>query len=128
MDKHLVSSARATDAVCQEVSAALRQNDLTLAFGTWSHWAELSLWEAATLEGSSPGPRYLGRAQQPAPVKRGLAAPRFKQGRATDFRVQMPSVALRVRKTQKQGRRLQCLERLMKKACSPEFTLSPGHC
>ena len=119
VDHHVVASSRAPDDVCQEVSEALRQNDLSLAFGKWSRHAELSICAAATLEGSSPGPRYLGRAQRPAPVKRSLAAPRFKQGRATDFRVQMPSVALRVRQTQKQGRRLQCLERLMKKACAP---------
>ena len=119
VDNHSIASSRVTDEVHNEISAALRQDDLSLAFQKWSQHAELSIYSAANLEGSEPGPRYLGRAQRPVSVKRSLAAPRFKQGRATDFRVQMPSVALRVRQTQRQGRRLQCLERLMKKACAP---------
>eukprot|EP00435_Cladocopium_sp_Y103_P039448 s2037_g10.t1 len=48
-----------------------------------------------------------------------MAAPRFRFGRPTDFRVQEPSVALRVRQTQKQARRLQTMERLMRKALEP---------
>ena len=53
------------------------------------------------------------------PVKRVLAAPRFKQGRPDDFRVKFPAVALQVRQVQKQARRLQSLERLMRKALQP---------
>ena len=76
---------------------------------------------AIIIEVSPPSRRYLGlgRVQQPVPVKRCLSALRFKQGHPTDFRVQEPSVALRVRQTQKQGRRLQTLERLMRKATAP---------
>eukprot|EP00435_Cladocopium_sp_Y103_P069089 s1031_g32.t1 len=48
-----------------------------------------------------------------------MAAPRFKQGRPTDVHVQEPSVALKVRQVQKQARRLQTLERLLRKALSP---------
>ena len=69
-------------------------DDLSSAFGHWSKHAEESLRQATTVEGSQPGRRYLGRACQPVPVTRCLAAPWFKRGRPTDFRVQEPSVAI----------------------------------
>jgi hypothetical protein len=118
VDHQKVESASVPMELQHAVEQALQTDDLTSAFGQWSKHAEESLRQA-TVEGSHPGRRYLGRACQPVPVKRCLAAPRFKQGRPTDFRVQEPSVALKVRQTQKQGRRLQTLERLMRKATGP---------
>ena len=47
------------------------------------------------------------------PVKRVLAAPRFRAGRKSDFSVKFPSVAVKVRQVQKQARRLQSLLRLL---------------
>ena len=118
VDHQKVESASVPMELQHAVEQALQTDDLTSAFGQWSKHAEESLRQA-TVEGSHPGRRYLGRACQPVPVKRCLAAPRFKQGRPTDFRAQEPSVALKVRQTQKQGRRLQTLERLMRKATGP---------
>ena len=74
--------------------AGFEMDDLSSAFGHWSKHAEESLRQATTVEGSQPGRRYLGRACQPVPVKQCLAAPRFKQGRPMDFRVQEPWVAI----------------------------------
>ena len=119
VDHPKVESASVPIELQHAVEQALQTDDLTSAFGQWSKHAEESLRQATMVEGSHPGRHYLGRACQPVLVKRCLAAPRFKQGRPTDFRVQEPSVALKVRQTQKQGRRLQTLERLMRKATGP---------
>ena len=101
------------------IEQALVEDDVTSAFQLWSACAENVLHGAALHDGQVPCKRFLGRSSRPAPVKRQMAAPRFRFGRPTDFRVQEPSVALRVRQTQKQVRRLQTMERLMRKALEP---------
>ena len=119
VDAHQVRTAQVPQEVYSHVEQAIAQQDLSLAFGLWSKSAETTLWQASTVNGEKPGRKYLGRACKPVPVKRVLAAPRFKQGRPDDFRVKFPAVALQVRQVQKQARRLQSLERLMRKALQP---------
>ena len=119
VDTHQVRTAQVPPDVYSRIEHAIAQQDLSLAFGLWSKSAEETLRQASTVNGARPGRKYLGRACKPVPVKRVLAAPRFKQGRPDDFRVKFPAVALQVRQVQKQGRRLQSLERLMRKALQP---------
>ncbi len=119
VDTHQVRTAQVPPDVYSHIEHAIAQQDLSLAFGLWSKSAEETLRQASTVNGARPGRKYLGRACKPVPVKRVLAAPRFKQGRPDDFRVKFPAVALQVRQVQKQGSRLQSLERLMRKALQP---------
>lgn len=129
VDHHQVKTTRVPRDVQTKVLQAIEQRNVSLAFSIWSQSAEEKLRQASSIDGVLPGRRYLGRANKPVPVRRVLTAPRFKQGRATDFRVQCPAVALKVRQIQKQGRRLQSLERLMRKAVQPcqQAAVSEAH-
>lgn len=118
---HQVHAAQVPDQVLSTVRDAVKCRDLSTAFKVWSQGAENSLLTATTIDGRSPGKKFLGRASRPVPVKRVLAAPRFRQGRTKDFQVQYLSVALQVRQVQEQARRLQSLDRLLKKLGVPTF-------
>jgi hypothetical protein len=97
VDPHQVKTTQA------KVLQAIEQRNVSLAFSIWSQSAEETLRQASTIDGVLPGRRYLGRANKPVPVRRVLTAPRFKQGRATDFRVQFPAVALKGSSSPKTG-------------------------
>eukprot|EP00438_Fugacium_kawagutii_P016812 Skav203771 [mRNA] locus=scaffold206:191880:212068:+ [translate_table: standard] len=98
----------------------LQAGDLSKAFSYWSQGAEDVLVRAARLNDSPvPVRRFSGRAQQLHPVRRPLAAPRFKQGRSSDFCVSHQANTLIVRQVQKQARRLQNLGRLMRSPQRP---------
>ena len=119
LNQAALSLAEVPPQACNAIDQALESDDVTTAFREWSKCAEHAIYMSAAVDGQCPGKKYLGRSSRPAPIKRQLAAPRFKSGRPTDFRVQEPSVALRVRQVQKQARRLQTMERLMCKALHP---------
>eukprot|EP00435_Cladocopium_sp_Y103_P049129 s90_g14.t1 len=119
LNQAALSLAEVPPQACSAIDQALESDDVTTAFREWSKCAEHAIYMSAAVDGQCPGKKYLGRSSRPAPIKRQLAAPRFKSGRPTDFRVQEPSVALRVRQVQKQARRLQTMERLMRKALHP---------
>jgi len=126
VDHHQVKTTQVPRDVQTKVLQAIEQRNVSLAFSIWSQSAEETLRQASTIDGVLPGRRYLGRANKPVPVRRVLTAPRFKQGRATDFRVQFPAVALKVRQVQKQGRRLQSLERRAVQPCQ-QAAVSEAH-
>ena len=73
----------------------------------------MSCWpNTLTSEGIAPtSKRFFGRAQHVHPAKRALTAPRFKQGRQSDFCVSSVANSLEVRQVQKQARRIQSLMR-----------------
>lgn len=87
--------------------------------GAFAHWSEVA--ENALLAASRDvdgevlrAASFRGRGQHTKPVSTRLAAPRYKQGRSGDFTVSCPSVALRVRRLQKQVRRLHDLKNSLK--------------
>ena len=96
-----------------QVLRCITQGDSEGAFAVWSEAAEQVLLKAARdLDGGALCARsYCGRGQHVKPAAARLAAPRFKQGRSGDFSTICPSVSLRVRRLQKQVRRLQELQR-----------------
>ena len=110
-----VASAAACPDLHRKVGEALAHQDATEALKVWSAACEdLVICSSFTDEGNRPdGKRFRGRAADVAPVKRVLAAPRFRAGRKSDFSVKFPSVAVKVRQVQKQARRLQSLLRLL---------------
>eukprot|EP00438_Fugacium_kawagutii_P004973 Skav222404 [mRNA] locus=scaffold4422:467384:476455:+ [translate_table: standard] len=98
----------------------LQAGDLSKAFQHWSQSAEAVLVRAARLNDAPvPVGRFSGRAQQLHPVRRALAAPRFKQGRSSDFCVDHHANTLIVRQVQRQARRLQNLGRLLRSPVRP---------
>ena len=107
----------------KQVLDALQSQDTTAALRLWSSACEKAIAQNSTTnEGETlSGKRYLGRASNVSPVKRVLAAPRFKAGRKSDFMVTFPSVALKVRQVQKQARRIQAL--LGVRCRTPTFSL-----
>ena len=110
------SALRIAGPLRQQVHEALSAGDATTALRMWSSACEKAIISHSSTDEGEPlaGKRYLGRAANLNPVKRVLAAPRFKPGRKSDFAVSFPSVALKVRQVQKQSRRLQSLVRLLK--------------
>ena len=110
-----VASAVACPDLHRKVGDALAHQDATEALKVWSAACEdLVICNSFTDEGNRPdGKRFRGRAADVAPVKRVLAAPRFRAGRKSDFSVKFPSVAVKVRQVQKQARRFQSLLRLL---------------
>eukprot|EP00438_Fugacium_kawagutii_P035419 Skav202009 [mRNA] locus=scaffold1829:120856:132547:- [translate_table: standard] len=103
-----------------EFQPLLQAGDLSKAFQHWSQSAEAVLVRAARLNDAPvPAGRFSGRAQQLHPVRRALAAPRFKQGRSSDFCVDHHANTLLVRQVQRQARRLQNLGRLLRSPVRP---------
>eukprot|EP00438_Fugacium_kawagutii_P008452 Skav217433 [mRNA] locus=scaffold1729:261303:262415:+ [translate_table: standard] len=100
-----------------DFQACLNGQDMSKAFALWSKGAEHTLLQAARLDDQPLHPKgFTGRGQALQPVRRALAAPRFKAGRPTDFAVEPNANSLVVRQVQKQARRLQNLGRLLRKA------------
>ena len=117
VDKQQIAGFVPSDRDVRPFQQAVAAGDMSLAFTQWSALAEDAILSAATFEDGQPidSGRFKGRGSLTAPVKRVLAAPRVRQGRATDFAVSVPSTKLPVRRAQRQARRLQSLVRLLRK-------------
>eukprot|EP00438_Fugacium_kawagutii_P000813 Skav235098 [mRNA] locus=scaffold711:123242:131735:- [translate_table: standard] len=116
----LLSQEAPDQAWLDEFQPLLQAGDLSKAFQHWSQSAEQVLVRAARLNDAPvQARRFSGRAQQLHPVRRTLAAPRFKQGRSSDFCVEHHANTLIVRQVQRQARRLQNLGRLLRSPVRP---------
>ena len=85
------------------------------AFANWSEIAEALLLTAVTTDQHDVSkPSWAGRGKYSEPVLRTWAPPRFHSGRAGDFRLDKPSVALEARRWQKLVRQLEALLRKLR--------------
>ena len=95
----------------RQVESLAREGQMDTAFSNWSIIAEEMLCAAVEEPDVHSRRTWKGRGQTLEPVLRDWAPPRFRVGRAADFRLVCPSVALDARRWQKLVRQLEALVR-----------------